>query len=119
MLTDTDRPVSYVQNGLYHNTKIHERAVEEKTVFSNDTKPITVKTGPAAGFQRARNATAERGFPASRGLPIGTRARSQAVQPPVRADRFGTALTLLLSLALVAGGSQVVAQIWANQAMIR
>lgn len=88
-------------------------------MFSNNTKPTTVKIGSAAAFQRARNATAERGLPASRGLPIDTRARSQAVQPPVPADRFGTALTLLLSLALVAGGSLVVAQIWANQAMIR
>jgi len=37
----------------------------------------------------------------------------------VPADRLGMAVTLLLSLALVAGGSLMVAQIWANLAMIR
>jgi hypothetical protein len=93
--------------------------VEEKTMFSNSTKSTTVKTGQPAAFQRVRNAVAGRGLAARRGLPADTRAHSQAVQPPVPADRLGTALTFLLSLALVAGGSLVVAQIWANQAMIR
>jgi len=93
--------------------------VEEKTMFSNSTKSTTVKAGQPATFRRVRNAAADRGLAATRGLPADTRAHSQAVQPPVPADRLGTALTLLLSLALVAGGSLVVAQIWANQAMIR
>jgi hypothetical protein len=34
-------------------------------------------------------------------------------------DFLGTAVTLLLSLALMAGGSLMIAQIWAHLAMIR
>jgi hypothetical protein len=37
----------------------------------------------------------------------------------VAADRIGTAVALLLSLALMAGGSLMVAQIWTHLAMIR
>lgn len=88
-------------------------------MFSNNTKSISVRSVQSAPSQRVRNAAADRGFAASRGVPVDTRARSQAVQPQVPADRFGTALTFLLSLALMAGGSLVIAQIWANQAMIR
>jgi hypothetical protein len=88
-------------------------------MFNSNTKSTTVKAGQPAPFQRVRNSTTDRGLTASRGVPTETRAHSQAVRPPVRADRLGTALTFLLSVALVAGGSLVVAQIWANQAMIR
>jgi hypothetical protein len=95
--------------------RLHQWAVEEKTMFGNNTKSTTVKAVQPAPFQRVRNAAADRGFAANRGVPADTRAHSQAVQPPVPADRFGTALTFLLSLALMAGGSLVVAQIWANQ----
>ncbi len=77
-------------------------------MFSNSTKSTTVKAGQPAAFRRVRNAAADRGLAATRGLPADTRAHSQAVQPPVPADRLGTALTLLLSLALrsrrLAGG---------------
>jgi hypothetical protein len=88
-------------------------------MFSSNTKSTTVKGGQRALFQRMRNSAADRGLAASRGVPAQTRAHSRAVRPPVPADRLGTALTFLLSLALVAGGSLVVGQIWANQAMIR
>jgi hypothetical protein len=88
-------------------------------MLSNNTKSTSVRAVQPAPSQRVRNAAADQGFAASRGVPADMRARSQTVQQPVPADRFGTALTFLLSLALVAGGSLVVAQIWANQAMIR
>ena len=78
------------------------------------------KTAPRALFQSVRNATAGRGLQASRGLCVGAPAYAQATQPSVApADRIGAAVTLLLSLALMAGGSLMVAQIWANLAMIR
>jgi len=88
-------------------------------MVNSNTKSTTVKAGqPAVPFQQMRNAAAGRGLAASRGVPAETRSPSQATRPPV-SDRLGTTLTFLLSLALVAGGSLVVAQIWANQAMIR
>jgi hypothetical protein len=87
-------------------------------MFSNSNKSTTLKTGRPAP-QTTRHATAGRGLQASRGLPIGKRAFSPAAEPSVHADRIGAAVTLLLSLALVAGGSLMVAQIWANLAMIR
>jgi hypothetical protein len=88
-------------------------------MFSNSTKSTTVKPGRPAALQTTRNATAARGLNASRGLLVGARECSQATQPSVFADQIGTAVTLLLSLALVAGGSLMVAQIWAHLAMIR
>jgi hypothetical protein len=93
--------------------------VEEKTMLNDSTKSTNVKAGRPAVFQTAREATAGRGLQASRGLPADARAASQAAAPSVPADRLGMAVTLLLSLALVAGGSLMVAQIWANLAMIR
>jgi hypothetical protein len=121
LLTDTDRPVSYIQNGLYQSTNIPERAVEEKrgkSMLNNSIKSTNVKAGRPV-LQSAREATAGRGLQASRGLPADARSASQAAVPSVPADRLGMAVTLLLSLALVAGGSLMVAQIWANLAMIR
>jgi hypothetical protein len=91
----------------------------EKIMFSNDTKSTAIKAGRPAPFQSGRDATTQRGFLASRGFPVDPRASSQAADLPAPADRLGTALTFLLSLALLAGGSLVVAQIWAHQAMIR
>ncbi len=88
-------------------------------MFSNSTKSTTVKAGQPAAFRRVRGAAADRGLPASRGLPADTRADSRAAQPPAFADRLGTAVTLLLGLALMAGGALTIAQIWTNQAMIR
>jgi hypothetical protein len=88
-------------------------------MFSNITKSTTVKTGRAAALQTTRNATAARGLNASRGLPVGAREYSRPAQPSVAADRIGAAVTLLLSLTLMAGGSLMVAQIWAHLAMIR
>ena len=53
-------------------------------------------------------------------LPAGARSDSPAAQQPVSpADRVGAAVTVALSLALVAGGSLMVAQIWTHLAMIR
>ena len=88
-------------------------------MFGNSIKSTTVKTGRPAVLQTTRNAIVARGLNASRGLPVGAQAYSQAGQPPVPADRIGTAVALLLSLALVAGGSLTVAQIWAHLSMIR
>jgi len=88
-------------------------------MFSNNTKSTSVKAGQTAPFQGVRDAAVGRGAAANRGVRADTRGRLQVVRPPVPADRFGTALTFLLGLALMVGGSLVVAQIWANQAMIR
>jgi len=87
-------------------------------MLNNRIKSASVKAG-RPGLQRAREATAGRGLQASRGLPADARASSQALAPANPGDRLGTAFTLLLSLALVAGGSLMVGQIWANLAMIR
>jgi hypothetical protein len=87
-------------------------------MFSNKTKSAE-STASKAVLQSVRYATAARGLRASRGLPVGTRVSSPAAAPSMGADRIGAAVTLLLSLALVAGGSFMVAQIWANLAMIR
>jgi hypothetical protein len=88
-------------------------------MYNDNTKSTAVKGGRPALFSSERNATAERGFPASRGLPIDARASSQAVNHPVPDDRLGTVVTLLLGVALVAGGALTIAQIWTNLAMIR
>jgi hypothetical protein len=88
-------------------------------MFSNSSKSTTVKTGRPAVLRTTRDATAGQGLQASRGVPIGTRASSPASEPSLPTDRIGAAVTLLLSLALMAGGSLMVAQIWANLAMIR
>lgn len=88
-------------------------------MLSKTTRSTTVNAGRSVTLQSARNATAVRGFQASRSLPAGTRASSQAAASSTPTDRLGSAVTLLLSLALLAGGSLMVAQIWANLAMIR
>ncbi len=91
-------------------------------MFSSKTKSTAStpsKAAPRTLLQSVRDATAGRGLQASRGHPIGTRASSQAAEPSLPTDRIGAAVTLLLSLALMAGGSLMVAQIWANLAMIR
>ena len=87
-------------------------------MFRSNIKSATVKAGQPAQFQRVRSSTAERGFAASRGLPIDARASSQ-VPNLVPSDRIGTVVTLLIGIALVAGGALTVAQIWTNLAMIR
>jgi len=92
---------------------------EEKTMYNDNTKSTAVKAGRPAPFPSERNAAAERGLPATRGLPIDARASSQAVKQPAPTDRLGTVVTLLLGIALVAGGALAVAQIWTNAAMIR
>ena len=84
-------------------------------MLNNSIKSTNVNAGRPA-LQRARDATAARGLQASRGLPADARASLAPAKP---ADRLGTAFTLLLSLALVAGGSLMVGQIWTNLAMIR
>jgi hypothetical protein len=88
-------------------------------MFNNSTKPIAAKAGRPAALQTTRNAKAARGLNASRGLSSDAREYSQPSQPSVAAYRIGTAVTLLLSLALMTGGSLMVAQIWAHLAMIR
>jgi hypothetical protein len=89
-------------------------------MFNNSIKFTTVKAGRIAALQTTRSATAARALPANRGLPAGARSDSPAAQQPVSpADRVGAAVTVALSLALVAGGSLMVAQIWTHLAMIR
>jgi hypothetical protein len=87
-------------------------------MLNNRIKSATVKTGRIP-VQSAREAAASRGLQSSRGFPANVQASSQAPAPSARADRLGAAVTLVLSLALVAGASLMVAQIWANLAMIR
>jgi hypothetical protein len=87
-------------------------------MLNNRIQSGNVKAGRPA-LQSAREATAGRALQASRGFPSDARVSSQALAPSKPADRVGTAFTLLLSLALVAGGSLMVGQIWANLAMIR
>ncbi len=88
-------------------------------MFSNSTESTTVKAGLPAALQTTRNATAARALNASRGLPVAARVYSQTVQPSVPADRLGTAIVFMLSLASVAVGVTIVARIWVNLAMIR
>jgi len=88
-------------------------------MLGNNTKSTTVKAARPAVLQRERNATAGRGLQASRGLSLETRASAQTPNHGVPAERLGSAVTLVLSLALAIGGSLMVAQIWENLAMIR
>jgi hypothetical protein len=87
-------------------------------MLNNRIKSANVKAGRPE-LQRAREAMAGRGLQASRGFLADVRASSQALAPSKPADRLGTAFILLLGLALAAGGSLMVGQIWANLAMIR
>ncbi len=87
-------------------------------MLNDRIKSANVKAGRLE-LQSARESTAGRGLQASRGFPADERASSQALAPSKPADRLGTAFTVLLGLALVAGGSLLVGQIWANLAMIR
>jgi hypothetical protein len=89
-------------------------------MFNNSIKSTTLKAGRTAALQTTRTATAARALLANRGLPAGARTQSPAAQQTVSpADRVGAAVTVALSLALVAGGSLMVAQIWTHLAMIR
>jgi hypothetical protein len=88
-------------------------------MYNDNTKSTAAKAERPALFQSGRSATAERGLPASRGLPIDARASSQTPNLSVPNDRIGTVVALLLGIALVAGGALTVAQIWTNLAMIR
>jgi len=88
-------------------------------MLGNNTKSTTVKAARPAVLTRERNATAGRGLQASRGLSLETRASAQTPNHGVPAERLGSAVTLVLSLALAIGGSLMVAQIWENLAMIR
>jgi hypothetical protein len=88
-------------------------------MYSETTKSTALKTGRRAALQSERDGTTERGLLASRGAPIDARASVPAATRSASVDRLGTTFTFLLSLALLAGGSVVIAQIWANLAMVR
>lgn len=88
-------------------------------MLGNNTKSTTVKAARPAVLQSERNAIAGRGLRANRGLPRETRASAETASHGVPADRLGSAVTVVLSLALTIGGSLMIAQIWANLAMIR
>jgi hypothetical protein len=87
-------------------------------MYNDNTQP-TNKAGRPAPLQSGRSATAERGFPASRGLPVDERASLRTPNLSVPNERIGTVIALLVGIALVAGGALTVAQIWTNLAMIR
>jgi len=88
-------------------------------MLTNNTKSTNAASGSPAVPRSARSAIAGRGVRAIRGLPVEPRSAGPAAERAASADRIGSAVTLVLSLALVAGGSLMVAQIWANLGMIR
>jgi len=88
-------------------------------MLTNNTKSTSAASGRPAMLRSARSAIAGRGLRATRGLPVEPRSAAPAADRAASADRIGLALTLALSLALIAGGSLMVAQIWANLGMIR
>jgi hypothetical protein len=88
-------------------------------MYSNNIKSTADKAGRPAGYQSERDATTERGLLATRGVSADAQASVQAANRPASVDRLGTTFTFLLSLALLAGGSLVIAQIWAHLAMVR
>jgi hypothetical protein len=92
---------------------------EKPKIMLNNTKPTTIKAGRPAALRHARGATALRWLQARRGLSTNVREDSRPAPRPVLADRIGTALIFLLSVGLVSVGALMIAQIWANQAMIR
>ncbi len=87
-------------------------------MLSNRIKSTTVEAGRPR-VKSAREAAARRGLQASRSAPAGALLSWPARAPAKSTDRLGTAFTLLLGLALVAGGALMIGQIWANLAMIR
>jgi hypothetical protein len=97
--------------------RIHERAVEENTMFS-DIKPTAVKAGRPSVLQSARDATAVRRQNVSRGLHAAAQTSLPAAHPSA-SGRLGTAIAFVLGLALAAGGAAMLGRIWANLAMIR
>jgi hypothetical protein len=88
-------------------------------MYSKNTKSTALKTERPAQLQSRREVTTERGLLASRGSSIDARASLRAATRPASVDRLGTTFTFLLSLALLAGGSVLIAQIWTNLAMVR
>jgi hypothetical protein len=88
-------------------------------MYTKNSKSTALKTERPALLQSERDATTERGLLATRGAPIGARASLRTTTRPTPTDRLGKTFTFLLSLALLAGGSLVIAQIWANLAMVR
>jgi hypothetical protein len=93
--------------------------VEEKTMLTNNTKSTNAASGRPAALRSVRSAIAGRGLSSIRGIAVEPRSAAPAAERAASADRIGWAVTLALSLALVAGGSLMVTQIWANLGMIR
>lgn len=88
-------------------------------MYSKNSKSTALKTGRPALFQSERDATTERGLLATRGAPLDARASLRTTTRPASTGWLGATFTFLVSLALLAGGSLVIAQIWANLAMVR
>lgn len=103
---------------LFRKRKKPDQAVEEQIMYTKNST-TALKTGRTAQLQSERDAKTERGFLATRGAPSHARASLRSASRPVRANPFGTVATYLLSFALLAGGSFLIAQIWTNLAMVR
>ena len=86
---------------------------------NNNTKSANTTIGRPAVLGSVRSAIAGRGLSAIRGIPVEPRSAAPAAERTASADRIGAAVTVALSVALLAGGSLMVAQIWANLGMIR
>ena len=88
-------------------------------MLTNNTKSTNAASRRPAVLRSVRSAIAGGGLRAARGLPVEPRSAVPSAERAASADRIGSVVTLALSLALVAGGSLMVAQIWANLGMIR
>ena len=86
---------------------------------NNNVKSASAATGrPPAVLRSMRSAIAGPGLSAIRGLRAAPRSCAPAAERAA-ANRIGAAVTVALSVALLAGGALMVAQIWANLGMIR
>ncbi|HEY2525697.1 MAG TPA: hypothetical protein VGI29_11610 [Candidatus Binataceae bacterium] len=88
-------------------------------MLTNNTKSTNSASGRPALLRSVRSAIAGRGLRAVRGLPTEPRSTAPSAERAASAERIGAAVTAALSLALLVGGSLMVAQIWANLGMIR
>ena len=88
-------------------------------MLTNNTKSTNAAGGRPALLPSVRGAIAGRGLRAARGLRTEPRSAAPAAERAASAERIGVAVTVALSLALLAGGSLTVAQIWGNLGMIR
>ena len=91
-------------------------------MFANHFSSVgsALKSRRRASARKLRDATARRGLyhPEDNAFAV-ARARTHPANASASADRIGAAVTLLLSVGLLAGGWLAVAQLWSNLAMVR